>query len=124
MEPKTVPKILEVRQTTCVIVGGGPAGVVLSYILARNGVDVTLLEMHHDFDRDFRGDTLHPAILEVMDELGLAERLLQLPHTKLSQTGGANARRLDRDREPWSSQDQIPLHRLYATGALSRIRHA
>jgi 2-polyprenyl-6-methoxyphenol hydroxylase-like FAD-dependent oxidoreductase len=53
-------------------------------MLARKGVDVMLLESHLDFDRDFRGDTLHPSILEVMDELGLADRLLQLPHTKLS----------------------------------------
>src|SRR5690606_35437229 len=72
-----------VKQTSCVIVGGGPAGVILSFILARQGIPVTLLEAHHDFDRDYRGDTLHPSILEIMDELGLAERLLQLPHTKL-----------------------------------------
>lgn len=72
------------QQTTCAVVGGGPAGVVLAYMLARKGIDVTLLEAHHDFDRDFRGDTLHPSTLEVMDELGLAEKLLQLPHTKLS----------------------------------------
>jgi 2-polyprenyl-6-methoxyphenol hydroxylase-like FAD-dependent oxidoreductase len=74
----------DLQQTTCCIVGGGPAGAVLAYILARNGVRVTLLESHLDFDRDFRGDTLHPAILEVMDELGLADRLLKLPHTALS----------------------------------------
>lgn len=72
------------QQTTCVIVGAGPAGAILAYMLARKGVEVTLLEAHHDFDRDFRGDTLHPSTLEVMDELGLAEKLLQLPHTKLS----------------------------------------
>ena len=70
-----------VKQTSCVIVGGGPAGVILSFILARQGIPVTLLEAHHDFDRDYREDTLHPSILEIMDELGLAERLLQLPHT-------------------------------------------
>jgi 2-polyprenyl-6-methoxyphenol hydroxylase-like FAD-dependent oxidoreductase len=81
-------RMLDSKSTTCVVAGGGPAGVVLSYVLARNGVDVTLLEMHHDFDRDFRGDSLHPSILEVMDELGLAERLLQLPHTKLSKLAG------------------------------------
>src|SRR5262245_9962454 len=79
-----MPEIGEVQQTTCCVVGGGPAGAVLAYILARNGVPVMLLESHLDFDRDFRGDTLHPSILEVMDELGLADRLLQLPHTKLS----------------------------------------
>jgi len=69
----------------CVVVGGGPAGAVLSYMLARQGLAVVLLEMHQNFERDFRGDTLHPSILEIMDELGLAERLLALPHTRLSQ---------------------------------------
>ena len=74
---------MNIEHTHCIVVGGGPAGAVLSFILARNGIPVTLLEAHHDFDRDYRGDTLHPSILEIMDELGLAERLLQLPHTKL-----------------------------------------
>ena len=72
------------EQTTCCVVGAGPAGAVLSFMLARKGIPVILLESHLDFDRDFRGDTLHPSILEVMDELGLADRLLQLPHTELS----------------------------------------
>src|SRR5215469_11308580 len=72
------------EQTTCCVVGAGPAGAILSFMLARKGIDVMLLESHLDFDRDFRGDTLHPSILEVLDELGLADRLLQLPHTKLS----------------------------------------
>jgi 2-polyprenyl-6-methoxyphenol hydroxylase-like FAD-dependent oxidoreductase len=71
-------------ETSCCVVGGGPAGAVLSLILARAGVTVTLLEAHDDFDRDFRGDTLHPSVLELMDELGLAERLHRLPHTKIS----------------------------------------
>src|SRR5438477_6043146 len=78
-------EIRDVQPTTCIVVGAGPAGAVLSYMLARKGIDVMLLESHLDFDRDFRGDTLHPSILEVMDELGLADRLLQLPHTKISQ---------------------------------------
>src|SRR3712207_1170273 len=56
-----------------VIVGGGPAGVVLAFLLARQGVDVVLLEAQGDFDRDFRGDTIHPAIMELMHALGLAE---------------------------------------------------
>ncbi len=69
--------------TTCAIVGGGPAGTVLSLLLARQGIDVILLEAHKDFDRNFRGDTLHPSIMEIMDELGLADRLLAMPHSKL-----------------------------------------
>jgi len=56
---------------------------VLSLLLARPGVDVVLLEAHEDFDREFRGDTLHPAILEIMDEVGLADRLHELPHVKV-----------------------------------------
>lgn len=82
--PIQTHEIRDVQQTMCIVVGAGPAGSVLSFMLARKGIDVMLLESHLDFDRDFRGDTLHPSILEVMDELGLADRLLQLPHTKLS----------------------------------------
>jgi len=74
---------LSVERTTCCIVGGGPAGAVLALLLARAGVDVTLLEAHPDFDREFRGDTLHPSVMEIMDQLGLAQRLLELRHTKV-----------------------------------------
>jgi 2-polyprenyl-6-methoxyphenol hydroxylase-like FAD-dependent oxidoreductase len=64
-------------------VGGGPAGAVLALLLARQGVPVLLLEEHKDFDRDFRGDTIHPSVLQIMEEIGLAERLLQLRHTEM-----------------------------------------
>ena len=69
--------------TTCVIAGGGPAGMMTGYLLARAGVDVTVLEKHKDFLRDFRGDTIHPSTLELMHELGLLERFLKLPHSEI-----------------------------------------
>lgn len=75
-------EVIDVQHTDCCIVGGGPAGVVLALLLARQSIRVMLLEAHRDFDRDFRGDTIHPWAMEIMRELGLAERLLQLPHTK------------------------------------------
>ena len=72
-----------ILRTTCCVVGGGPGGAVLALLLARKGVDVTLLEAHPDFDREFRGDTLHPSVMEIMDELGLADELLKLRHSKV-----------------------------------------
>jgi 2-polyprenyl-6-methoxyphenol hydroxylase-like FAD-dependent oxidoreductase len=73
----------EVRRTSCCIVGGGPGGVILALLLARRGVDVTLLEAHQDFDRDFRGDTVHPSVLEILDQIGLAEPLHHLRHSRI-----------------------------------------
>jgi 2-polyprenyl-6-methoxyphenol hydroxylase-like FAD-dependent oxidoreductase len=69
--------------TTCAIVGGGPAGMVLGLLLARAGVEVTLLEKHADFLRDFRGDTVHPSTLRLLDDLGLWERFSALPHSRI-----------------------------------------
>jgi 2-polyprenyl-6-methoxyphenol hydroxylase-like FAD-dependent oxidoreductase len=63
-----------------VIVGGGPAGMMAGYLLARAGVGVVVLEKHSDFNRDFRGDTIHPSTLELMHELGLLDEFLKLPH--------------------------------------------
>ncbi|SDM96339.1 FAD-dependent oxidoreductase [Allokutzneria albata] len=71
------------ERTTCVIAGGGPAGMVLGLLLARAGVEVTVLEKHADFLRDFRGDTVHPSTLTLLDELGLGERFEQVPHRKV-----------------------------------------
>lgn len=72
------------KVTSCCIVGAGPAGAMLALLLARKGVSVKLLEVHKDFDREFRGDTIHPSTLEILDQIGLAEPLQQLPHSKVS----------------------------------------
>ncbi len=69
--------------TTCCVAGGGPAGVMLGFLLARAGVKVVVLEKHADFFRDFRGDTIHPSTLELMFELGFLDQFLQLPHNKV-----------------------------------------
>ena len=79
---------MEVWQTTCLVVGGGPAGMMLAYLLARSGVRTILVEKHGDFLRDFRGDTVHPSTTELMDELGLLGEFLQrVPHEKVEQLG-------------------------------------
>jgi 2-polyprenyl-6-methoxyphenol hydroxylase-like FAD-dependent oxidoreductase len=70
--------------TRCVIAGGGPAGMMLGFLLARAGIDVVVLEKHKDFLRDFRGDTVHPSTLELIHELGLLEEFLKLPHQEVS----------------------------------------
>ena len=77
----------EILQTTCCVVGGGPAGMMLGYLLARRGVQVTVLEKHQDFFRDFRGDTVHPSTLEVLKELGLLKEFLNLPHEEVTSLG-------------------------------------
>jgi 2-polyprenyl-6-methoxyphenol hydroxylase-like FAD-dependent oxidoreductase len=74
------PHTSKILQTRCCIVGGGPAGMMLGYLLARQGVEVLVLEKHADFLRDFRGDTIHPSTLEVMYELGLLDEFLSRPH--------------------------------------------
>ena len=78
----SVGKVRDIRRVTCCVAGCGPAGAMLGLLLARKGIDVLVLEKHGDFLRDFRGDTIHPSTMEIMDELGLADRLLRLPHTK------------------------------------------
>ncbi|CAK9885344.1 MAG: 6-methylpretetramide 4-monooxygenase [Candidatus Erwinia impunctatus] len=70
--------------TTCCVVGGGPAGLLLGYLLARGGVDVTVVEKHADFLHDFRGDTLPPSTMEIINQLGLLDELLTLPHQRVS----------------------------------------
>jgi 2-polyprenyl-6-methoxyphenol hydroxylase-like FAD-dependent oxidoreductase len=79
---------MEHLHTTCGIAGGGPAGMMLGFLLARAGVSVVVLEKHADFLRDFRGDTIHPSTLEIVHELGLLDEFLKLPHVELRKLTG------------------------------------
>lgn len=78
----------EPLKTQCVIAGGGPAGMMCGYILARAGIEVVVLEKHADFLRDFRGDTVHPSTMQVLYELGLLDRFLRRPHNQLTELSG------------------------------------
>ena len=78
----------EAIQTRCCIAGGGPAGVMVGFLLARMGVDVYVLEKHADFLRDFRGDTIHPSTLELMHELGILQEFLKRPHQEVRELAG------------------------------------
>ncbi|HEV7575908.1 MAG TPA: FAD-dependent oxidoreductase [Caldimonas sp.] len=81
-------ELAENASTTCCIAGGGPAGMMFGYLLARAGVATVVLEKHGDFLRDFRGDTVHPSTLRIMDELGLLDEFLKRPHRRLEVIGG------------------------------------
>ena len=85
MEPASARQPIRVR---CCVAGGGPAGVMAGFLLARAGIETLVLEKHHDFLRDFRGDTVHPSTLDVMGELGLLDALLELPHQELREIHG------------------------------------
>jgi 2-polyprenyl-6-methoxyphenol hydroxylase-like FAD-dependent oxidoreductase len=90
---------MNTQNTQCCIAGGGPAGMMLGFLLARAGVRVVVLEKHADFLRDFRGDTVHPSTLELMHELGLLDEFLKLPHRKVDrlslQFGAQRVRMID-----------------------------
>src|ERR687890_648830 len=86
-DPMTDRSADRAMQTRYCIVGGGPAGMMLGFLLARAGIEVVVLEKHADFFRDFRGDTIHPSTLEVMYELGLLDEFLKLPHQKIDTVG-------------------------------------
>ncbi|MFL6513432.1 MAG: FAD-dependent oxidoreductase [Chthoniobacterales bacterium] len=79
---------MQTLTTRCAIAGGGPAGMMLGFLLARAGIDVVVLEKHSDFLRDFRGDTIHPSTFELMHELGLLDEFRKLPHQEVSRLSG------------------------------------
>ena len=95
---------MEKLSTQCLIVGGGPAGLLCGYLLARAGVDVIVLEKHKDFLRDFRGDTIHPSTLELMAEVGLLEAFLERPHDKVHEV----AAEIGRERFVVGDFTQLP----------------
>ncbi len=76
---------MDALNTQCVIAGGGPAGLMCGYLLARAGIDVWVLEKHKDFLRDFRGDTVHPSTLQILDELGILDEFLKRPHQQVTE---------------------------------------
>ena len=90
----------------CVIAGGGPAGMLMGFLLARAGVDVVVLEKHADFLRDFRGDTIHPSTLDVMHELGLLEEFLRRPHDELREV----ELRIGKDQAKLADFRHVPTH--------------
>ena len=93
-------------KTTCCIAGGGPAGMMLGFLLARAGVSVVVLEKHADFLRDFRGDTVHPSTLEIMSELGLLDEFLKLPHSEVRQL----SLQIGDDRVVIGHFEHLPVH--------------
>jgi len=95
--------------TQCCITGGGPAGMMLGFLLARAGVAVVILEKHPDFLRDFRGDTVHPSTLEVIYELGLLDELLKLPHRKIEKLSA----QIGNERLALADLTHLPAHCKY-----------
>ena len=96
----------ETITTSCVIAGGGPAGMMCGFLLARAGVDVLVLEKHADFLRDFRGDTIHPSTLEIMYELGLLDAFLKRPHSEVRELAG----QIGDDRIVLADFSHLPTH--------------
>jgi 2-polyprenyl-6-methoxyphenol hydroxylase-like FAD-dependent oxidoreductase len=108
----------DIQAVDCCIVGAGPAGVVLGLSLARQGVNVLLLEAHQNFDRDFRGDTVHPSTVKLLEQLGLLDKLLALPHAAILDfpfhypDGSISPPPTERARARWPHSYQVPQHLL------------
>lgn len=96
----------EAFHTTCCIAGGGPAGMMLAFLLARMGVDVYILEKHADFLRDFRGDTIHPSTLELMYEIGILNEFLKRPHQQIRELSG----QIGNETVPMADLTHLPTH--------------
>jgi 2-polyprenyl-6-methoxyphenol hydroxylase-like FAD-dependent oxidoreductase len=94
----------KILTTGCCIAGGGPAGMVLGYLLARAGIEVMVLEKHADFFRDFRGDTIHPSTLEIMSELGVLDDFLKRPHQEVRELAG----KIGKDRVVLADFSHLP----------------
>ena len=107
--------------TQCCIAGGGPAGMMLGFLLARAGVQVVVLEKHADFFRDFRGDTVHPSTLELMDELGLLDEFLKLPHQKVETLSAQIGAEHVRDGRFSPPADALQIHRADAAMGLPQF---
>ncbi len=96
----------DTMQTRCCIAGGGPAGMMLGYLLARAGVAVVVVEKHADFLRDFRGDTIHPSTLELMHELGILKDFLKRPHQEVREIAG----QIGDEMIPLADFTHVPTH--------------
>ena len=115
------PMTIAAIKTTCCIAGGGPAGMMLGFLLARAGVPVVVLEKHADFLRDFRGDTVHPSTLELMHELGLLDEFLKLPHSRVERLSGQVGDDHHRACRLQPPADALQIHRADAAMGFSRF---
>jgi 2-polyprenyl-6-methoxyphenol hydroxylase-like FAD-dependent oxidoreductase len=108
----------DVQTVDCCIAGAGPAGVVLGLLLARQGVNVLLLEAHQTLDREFRGDTVHPSTVKLLEQIGLLDKLLALPHTAVMDfpfhysDGSISPPPTERERARSAYSYQVPQHLL------------